>query len=52
MYPNIISTLVHILVASILVIRYEMNIFGVGISSSLQFFVRFLVSYYYLKKDS
>lgn len=51
MYCNVIATVFHVTIACILVLKYDMNIHGVGIASSVQFIVRFLVSYILLKTD-
>lgn len=51
MYCNVIATVFHVAIACVLVLKYDMNIHGVGIASSVQFIVRFLVSYILLKTD-
>ena len=51
MYCNVIATMFHVVIACVLVLKFDMNIHGVGIASSIQFIVRFIVAYILLKKD-
>ena len=51
MFSNIFATIIHTILASVLVFHYDMGIHGVGIASSIQFLIRFIVSYILLKKD-
>lgn len=48
MYANIAATLCHWILAPLLTIYFEMGMIGVSISSSFQFFVRFVVVYGYI----
>jgi MATE family multidrug resistance protein len=45
---TITASLVHFVVAYVLAVYYELDMLGIGISTSIHFFIRFLVSYGYV----
>ena len=52
MWANIIATGVHIGLALFLAVNLNWGIYGVAVASSIQFIVRFLVTYGYIRFSS
>ena len=50
MYANITATIVHVTLVLLLTVQHGMGITGVAIASSIQFFVRFLVTVTYVRR--